>query len=122
MRERDGGGARGAAQLGVDVGDVAVDRVLAEREALGDGAVAEPVGDEAEHLELARGEGAAAVGVGAERLEGRARRGGLVLAGLRAPERAQGLAEPEPRPRRLQRRAGRRELLGRVVEAIARRA
>ena len=44
-----------------------------------------------------------------------------MLAGLRAPERAQGLAEPEPGPGRLQRRAGRRELLGRVVEAIARR-
>ena len=103
----------------MNVGDVAVDGVLAERQPFGDRAIAEAVSDEAEHLELAGGERAGS----AARVEGRedgARRAGLVLGGLRAPERAQGLAEPEPGPGGLQRRTGRRELLGRVVVAIAR--
>ena len=95
MRERDGGGARGAAQLGVDVGDVAVDRVLAEREALGDGAIAETVGDEAEHLELARGERDRGGG-GARR---RARRG------PRAPRRPRARRPPCARARAGPRRA-----------------
>src|SRR3954470_17039672 len=44
------------AELGQHVGDVGLDRVLAEHELRGDLGVGQAAGDEAQHLELARGE------------------------------------------------------------------
>ena len=50
------GGPRRAAQPGVGVLKVAVDGVLAEHEPRRDLAISEPLRDEAQHLELTRGE------------------------------------------------------------------
>src|SRR5438876_5839900 len=51
-----GGGPRRQIELHQNVGDVALHRVLAERQLSGDGGVAQAVGQERDHLALARAE------------------------------------------------------------------
>ena len=52
-RLRDRGGARRHAQLVEDIGEMAVDGVIADEQALADRLVAEAVGDQPQHLDLA---------------------------------------------------------------------
>src|SRR5215213_11931961 len=73
-----GGRARGDAELAEDVGDVAVDGVLAQHEPLGDLPVGEALGDELEHLALPRAERAGSARARPELVQ--ARRGGGVFA------------------------------------------
>ena len=51
-----GGGARGDANLAVDGRQVAVDRARADHELVGDLRIAQPLGQQLEHLALAGGE------------------------------------------------------------------
>src|SRR5688572_26014851 len=99
-----GRGARGHVELGEDVADVPVHRLLAQRELCGDGLVGLARGDQAEHLQLARRESVRTVwGIspgkridardvrrGAEPRELRPRRGELELAFVAVFERAAG--------------------------------
>src|SRR3954451_22762895 len=54
--EAGGGGAVVHAELAVDVGDVRLDGARAEEEPRGDGGVAQPRGEQPQHLRLARRE------------------------------------------------------------------
>src|SRR5437879_1274616 len=56
--EGGGGCPRGEPELPQDVGDVAIDGVLAEHKPLSDVAIREAIGNQREHLELARAQAA----------------------------------------------------------------
>ena len=118
---RRGRRARGEIELAQDVGDVPVDRVLAEHQPLGDLRIRQPVGEQAEHLALAWRE--LRQRLRAHRLDARpdlGQPGGggarLTVGRLGPPERRQAARQLQARLRGLERRSGGREAVDRVLE------